>query len=85
MPAAIGTKNKMRTCVLRREKGSDRLPPSTLALGPRPHGPRHGTSLLGLGSRPTISKTLRLMQLKYLVSRNAVGLTNNQVTNETIK
>ena len=27
MPAAIGTKNKMRTRVERREKGSDRLPP----------------------------------------------------------
>ena len=27
MSAAIGTKNKMRTRVERREKGSDRLPP----------------------------------------------------------
>ena len=30
MSAAIGTKNKMRTRVERREKGSDRLPPYAL-------------------------------------------------------
>ena len=51
MPAAIGTKNKMRTCALRREKGSDRLPPSST-------GPAAARQQSADERRATISKTL---------------------------